>query len=117
MMTSHARGHSGTEAAAAAATSHLGDPATVHGGVGLAVARGQPGPAGQLRGAGEPGDVTDLGDEHRREHRADPGNGLDRGVAGIGAQSPGDEVGEQPDLELEVLDQPQLGVHPGPRRR
>ena len=52
----------------------LGDPAAVHVGVGLVVLGGQPGPAGQLRGAGEPGDVTDLGDEHRAQDRPDPGD-------------------------------------------
>jgi hypothetical protein len=35
----------------------LGDPAPVHGGVGLVVFRGQPGPAGQLCRAAEPGGV------------------------------------------------------------
>jgi hypothetical protein len=81
------------------------------------VPRRQARPAAQRAGGREPGDVTDLGDEHRGEHRADPRNRLDGGVAGVGAQTSGDEVGEQSDLELEVLDQPQLGVHPSPRRR
>ena len=44
---------------------------------------GQPGPAGQLRRPGRTGDVTDLGDEHRGQDRADPGDLLDRGVAGV----------------------------------
>jgi hypothetical protein len=83
MMTSHALGHSGTEAAAAAATSHLGDPAAVHGGVGLVVAWGQPGPAGQLRGSGEATDVADLGDEHRGQDRPDPVDLLDCPVTRI----------------------------------
>ena len=49
----------------------LGDPAAVHGGVGLVVLGGQPGPRGQLRRSGEPGHVTDLGDEHRSQDRSD----------------------------------------------
>jgi hypothetical protein len=54
-------------------------------GVGLAVFRGEPGPASQLRRAGKPTDVADLGDEHRREHRPDPGDGLNGLVAEVGA--------------------------------
>jgi hypothetical protein len=114
-MTSHARGHSGTEAAAAAATSHLGDPSTVHGGVGLVVLGSQPGPRRQLRGLGEATDVADLGDEHRGQHRSDPRNGLDGEVAGVGAQPTGYQLAEQLDLKVEVLDQPQRRVDPGPR--
>ena len=49
----------------------LGDPAAVHVGVGLVVLGGQPGPAGQLRQRCEPGDVADLGDEHRPQHGPD----------------------------------------------
>ena len=52
----------------------FGDPAAVHVGVGLTVLGGQPGPAGQLRGVLEPGDVADLGDEDRTQDRPDPGN-------------------------------------------
>jgi hypothetical protein len=113
MMTSHALGHSGTEAAAAAATSHLGDPSAVHGGVGLVVFRGQPGPRRQLRRPVEPADVADLGDEHRGQHRPDPGKGLDRDVAGVGAQPPGDEFGEQFDRKVQRGDHPHRGVDPG----
>jgi hypothetical protein len=36
------------------------------------VFRGQPGPAGQLLGPTEAGDVADLGDEHRGQDRPDP---------------------------------------------
>ncbi len=43
----------------------LGDVAPVHGGVGLPVAWGQPGPAGELAKTGEARDVADLGHEHR----------------------------------------------------
>jgi hypothetical protein len=114
MMTSHARRHSGTEAAAAAATSHLGDPAAVHRGVGLAVSRGQPGPAGQLGGSAEATDVADLSDEHRPEQRPDTRDLLDRPVARIGAQPAGDQLGEGVDLEVQAGDQPQQRVDPGP---
>jgi hypothetical protein len=102
-----------TEAAAAAATSHLGDPAAVHGGVGLVVARGQPGPRGELGGPGEATDVADLGDEHRGQHRPDPRDLLDRHVPGVFTQSPGDQLGEYVDLEVERGDQPQQGLDPG----
>ena len=51
----------------------FGDVPAVHDGVGLAVARGQPGPRAQVRGVGEAVHVTDLGDEHRRQRRADAG--------------------------------------------
>jgi hypothetical protein len=40
--------------------------------VGLAVARGQPGPSTQPPSVGETGHVTDLGDEHGGQHRAHP---------------------------------------------
>jgi hypothetical protein len=112
MMTSHALGHSGTEAAAAAATSHLGDPAAVHRGVGLAVSRSQPRPAGQLRGPAEATDVADLGDEHRPEQRSDTRDLLDRPVAQIGAQPAADQPGEGVDLEIQAGDQPQQRVDP-----
>ena len=113
-MTSRALGQSATEAAAAAATSHLGNRAAVHGGVGLAVPRGEPGPRAQVSGRGEAGDVADLGDEHRRPGRADPGNLLDRPIAGVGGQPGGDPAGGQLDLQIEGVDQPAVGVDPGP---
>ena len=56
----------------------FGDPATVDMGVGLVVLGGEPGPAGQLCGGTEPGDVADLGNEHRGQHRPDPGDLLQR---------------------------------------
>ena len=70
------------------------------------MARSQPGPRGQLARAREPGDVADLGDEHRPEQRADPGDLLDRGVAGISSQPVGDQPGEGVDLEVQHLDHP-----------
>ena len=84
----------------------FGDPAAVHVGVGLAVLGGQPGPAGQLRGVLEPGDVADLGDEDRTQDRPDPGDLLDRQIAGVAGQPAADDAGEQVDLEVQVLDQP-----------
>src|SRR3954467_1057537 len=95
-----------TETAAAAATSHLGDPAAVHGGVGLVMARSQPGPRGQLPRAREAGDVADLGDEHRPEQRPDHRDLLDRAIAGISAQPVGDQPAEGVDLEVQQLDPP-----------
>ena len=61
----------------------FGDPAAMHGSVGLAMLRVQPGPAGQLRRPREPSDLADLGDEHRRQDGPDPGNGLDREIARV----------------------------------
>ena len=117
-MTSRALDHPwDTEAAGAAATSHLGDPPAVDLGVGLVVLGGQAGPAGQLRGPGEPADVTDLGDEHRAQGGAHPGDGLHRGEAGVGAQPGGDQPGEGVDLELARVDQPQRRVHLRAHRR
>ena len=66
-------------------------------------------------GPAEATDVADLGDEHRGQHRPDPGDGLDRAVAGVGAQPAGDQLGEQLDLEVQRGDHPQRGVDPGPR--
>ena len=76
-----------------------------------------PAQRGQLRGSVEAGDVADLGDEHRGQDRPDPGDGLDRQVAGIGAQPAGDQLGEQLDLEVQRGDQPQQRVDPGPGLR
>jgi hypothetical protein len=85
--------------------------------VGLVVFRGQSGPAGQPRGPVEAGDVADLGDEHRGQHRPDPGDLLDSAVAGVAAQPAGDQLGEQVDLEVDRGQQPQQRVDPGPRLR
>jgi hypothetical protein len=85
--------------------------------VGLVVFRGQSGPAGQPRGPVEAGDVADLGDEHRGQHRPDPGDLLDSAVAGVAAQPAGDQLGEQVDLEVQLLDQPQDRLDPRPGLR
>ena len=49
----------------------LGDVPVPHGQVRAADRRGQPGPAGQLAGAAEPGDVADLGEHDQRGELAD----------------------------------------------
>ena len=49
----------------------FGDPAAVHGGVGFVVSGCESGPRRQLTGPGESVHVTDLGDKHRSQHRAD----------------------------------------------
>ena len=61
----------------------LGDVSAAHHGVGLVVARGQPGPRTSVGGIGEPVHVTDLGDEHRAQEGPDAGQLLDRRVAGV----------------------------------
>jgi hypothetical protein len=60
----------------------------------------------------EAADVADLGDEHRPEQRPDTGDLLDRPVAGIRAQPPGDQPGEGVDLEVQRGDQPHQRVDP-----
>ena len=81
------------------------------------VLRGQPGPRRQLCGSGEPVHVTDLGDEHRGQNRADPGDGLYGPVTGVGDQPAADQPGEQVDLDIEVVDQPAQRPQPGQVRR
>ena len=65
----------------------LGDPPAVDLGVGLAVPGCHPGPGAQLLGAGEPGDVADLGDEHRRQDWSDAVDGLDGLPAKVAGQA------------------------------
>ena len=81
------------------------------------MARGQPGPRAQMARGGEPGDVADLGDEHRRPDRADPGDGLDRPIPVVGGQPGGDPPVRQPDLGVEGVDQAQVGDSPARGRR
>src|SRR4051794_30377154 len=90
----------GTEAAVAAATSLFRDGAAVHGGVGLAVPWGQPGPAAQLLRPGEPADVADLGNEDRSEGGADPADLLDHPVAAVPGEPVRDHLPEQVDLAV-----------------
>jgi len=59
----------------------LGDPPTVDMGIGLVMLGRQASPAGQLRRRGKPGDVADLGHEHRSQGGTNPGDALHRGVA------------------------------------
>jgi len=59
-----------------------------------------------LRCRGEPGDVTDLGHEHRRQGGTNAGDVLDRGVPRRGRHSTADRTGEQVDLEVQVIHQP-----------
>ena len=95
----------------------LGDPPAVHGDVGLPVARGQTGPAGQLSRSVEPAHIADLGAEDRAHGRADAGDGLHRGVARVVAQPVAGKLAEGVDLDVDVCDEPQAGVHPGAHRR
>ena len=60
----------------------LGDVPPVDGGVGLAMARGQPGPASSPAGRADAGDVADLGNEHRGKHRTNSRDGLAAPVVG-----------------------------------
>ena len=62
----------------------LGDVSTTDLLVGLVVGGGEPGPAAQVPGGGEPPDVADLGHEDRSQHRTDAGDGLD----GVEAEVP-----------------------------
>ncbi len=68
-------------------------------------------------GAGEAGHVTDLGDEHRGQHRPDAGDGLDRLEAGVAGQLAAGALGQNVDLERERVDQPAQREHPGVERR
>ena len=81
-------------------------------GVGLGVPGRQPGPRAQLRGAGETGDVADLGHEHRGEDRADTADGLDRLVAAMLSEHVDDQGGEAVDLGAEGVDQGEKGIDP-----
>jgi len=48
--------------------------------------------------------VTDLGDEHRRQHRPDAGHLLDRLIAAVGVQPFGDHRGEAGFVAVEDVD-------------
>ena len=90
----------------------FGDMPAVHDGVGLAVAWGQPGPGAQLGGPGEAVHVTDLGDEHRRQHRSDTGYLLDGLIAAISVELFGDQRGEPRLVAIEDVDEFQQRAHP-----
>jgi len=54
---------------------------------------------------GETADVTDLGDEHRRQHRSDTGHLLDCLIAAVGVEPFGDQRGETCFVVIEDIDQ------------
>jgi hypothetical protein len=61
----------------------------------------QPGPAGQVPGAGEPGQLADLGAQHTAQCRSHPGQGQQGPVAGICGQPAAQLASDQ--LALEVV--------------
>jgi len=92
----------------------LGDVPAVNGGVGLVISRSQPCPTRQLGRAVETMYITDLGDEHRRQHGPDAGDLLDRGVAGVMGQPTLRQTGEHINFGVERFDEP---AQPSPRAR
>jgi hypothetical protein len=83
----------------------LGDMAPSDFLVGLAVAGSQSGPAGQMPGALEPRDITDLGNEDGAQGRADSGNGLDALIAEVAGQPWADLPLEHGNFAVDVLNQ------------
>ena len=71
----------------------------------LAVARGQPSPAGEFLRPSETPHLADLGHEHRREHRADATDLLDRAIATMPRQQLSDHVVEPSDLGIQHVQQ------------
>jgi hypothetical protein len=69
------------------------------------VAGRESGPGAQLRSAGEAVDVADLGHEHRRQHRAHPGDGLERQVVDVAGQGGGDLPPKHRDLLVVGVDE------------
>lgn len=61
---------------------------------------------------GEPVDVTDLRDEHRRQGGADPGQLLNRPITGMAPQLGGDLVEESSLVRVEDVDQLEQRHHP-----
>ena len=76
--------------------------------------RGEPGPAAEVAGRGEPRDIADLGHEDRGQHRADAGNGLDGVVAEVAGEIRGGLFFEQGDLAVGVIDQVAQGLDAHP---
>jgi hypothetical protein len=74
-------------------------------GVGLAQTRCQPRPRAQPSRVVEPTHVTDLGDEHRAQHRPDPAQRLDRLVAGMALEAAMDPGVALSDLTVIDLDE------------
>jgi hypothetical protein len=87
----------------------LGDPATVHGGVGLAVPGGEPSPGAHLGWSREAGHVAEFGGEHRGQHRTDATDLLDDPVAGIRGELPADESVEGSDLGFDRIQNAERG--------
>ena len=83
----------------------LADAVAVDLGVRLVVAGGEPGPAGQLVGRGEPADAADLGHNDRRHSLAHVVDGLDSAIALVVSQQFVDLPFEQVDLFVEGVDQ------------
>jgi hypothetical protein len=75
--------------------------------------RGQPGPAGQLRGGVEAGEVAGLGGEHRGQHRSGPGHRLDGPVPVVPGQLDGHPLADHVDLEVEQVGDPPQRPDPG----
>src|SRR6266540_4129982 len=94
----------------------LGDAATVDGGVGLTVAGSHAGPGAQLLGPTEPAHVADRGQEHRAQHRPDPGDGLHRLEPGVAGELAAGALGQNVDLEGERVDEPAKREHAGVER-
>lgn len=84
----------------------------VYDGVGLAVTRRQPGPGAQVGGASEAVGITNLGDEHRRQRRCDPGHLLDGLIAAVSVEPFGDQCGKPCLMTIEDIDQLQQRVDP-----
>ena len=98
----------------------FGDVPAAHHGVGLVVARGQPGPRTQPGGIGETMHVSDLGDEHRAQDGAHTGQLLDRLLAGVPDELVGDHDAEPGFVCSQGVDELQQRDHPlhvgGPQR-
>jgi hypothetical protein len=76
--------------------------------VGLAVLGGEPGPAAELLGRGEAGDVADLGHEDGGDDLAHPGQRHGGLIAGVGLELGVDvrvELGDGPLVDVEQVAQ------------
>jgi len=74
----------------------------------------EPGPACQLRGIGETGDVAYNGHKDRGEDRADAGDGLGCPAPGIVGEARGGQGGDAVDVGSDVVDQPAEPIGPQP---
>jgi hypothetical protein len=89
----------------------FGDRGAADGGVGLAMVWGEPCPAGQILGTGEPVNLTDLGDKDRSEGRSDPADLLDHPIPAMTAEPMSDHRPEHLDFTVIGIDQLQQGKH------